>query len=192
MKKLLFIAFTLLTISISNVSAQRGGGQEKFGNTLNLGAGVGYYGYIAGIAPAVSANYEIDLVKNVTLAPFVAFWTYRSNDYYYYNPADPAQSNYYSYTETVIPFGVKGSYYFDDLLNLPSKFDLYAAASAGFIIRARHWQNGYAGDKYYGRNYSPLYIDAHAGGEYHFNKKIGFYVDLSTGLSTVGIALHLQ
>jgi hypothetical protein len=196
MKKLLFIAFFFLAISISNVSAQgkRSGGQEKFGKTLNLGAGLGYYGYFGNLAPALSANFEFDLVKNVTLAPFVAIWTYRSSDYYVYDPNRPVgyRYDYYHYTETVIPFGVKGSYYFDDLLNLPSQFDLYAAASAGFVIRARHWENGYNGGNAYGRDYSPLYVDVHAGGEYHFNKKIGFYADLSTGLSTIGLAFHLQ
>jgi hypothetical protein len=181
MKK--FFGLILLSILIGNVSAQ-----EKFGKTLNVGAGLAYYGYVGGLTPGVSANFEFDLVKNVTLAPFVAFYTY-TNNYYGYDPNFPGNTNYH-YRETVIPFGVKGSYYFDDLLNLPSEFDLYAAASAGFNIRTVSWDNGYNGGNYAAHSF--LYADVHAGGEYHFNKKIGFYADLSTGLSTVGIALHLR
>jgi hypothetical protein len=193
MKKLLFVAFFFLSISISNVNAQ-----EKFGRTLNLGAGFGYYGYMGGIGPAVNVNYEFDLVKNVTLAPSVGFYTYH-NDYYfgdYYYNGNYYGSNNYGYRDIVIPIGAKGTYYFDDLLNLPKQFDLYAAASAGVVFRSRTWDAGYNaayyGKKYYGHTYSPIYIDAHAGGEYHLNKGIGFYVDLSTGFSTVGIALHMN
>jgi outer membrane immunogenic protein len=188
MKKLLLIGLFFLTILTGSVSAQ-----EKYGKTLNLGAGFGYYGYIGGVSPALNVNFEFDVVKNFTLAPFVSLYSYRSDSYYYYDPI--YGNNYYHYHETVIPVGAKGYYYFDDLLNLPKQFDVYAAASVGFNIRIRNWDNGYYGDRgYHGPGYgsSFLYTDAHAGGEYHFNKGIGFYVDLSTGLSTVGVAFHLN
>jgi hypothetical protein len=181
MKKLIVLIFFFAFIG--NVSAQ-----EKFGKTLNLGAGIVYYGYVGGLSPGIMANFEFDLVKNVTLAPFVGFYTYHNN-YYYYDPYNPQKSNY-GYRETVIPFGVKGSYYFDDLLNLPREFDLYAAASAGFNIRMVSWDNGFNGGNY--AAHSLLYGNIHAGGEYHFTKKTGFFVDLSTGMSTVGVAFHLQ
>jgi len=42
----------------------------------------------------------------------------------------------------------------------------------------------------YYRDASPLFLDLHIGTEYHFNSKLGIFFDLSTGVSTVGLAIH--
>ena len=97
---------------------------------------------------------------------------------------------YYSYHETVIPIGVKGTYYFDQLLNAGSKWDFYAAASLGFRIRNVKWDNDYYGDKYAYNDASGLYLDFHVGTEYHINQKIGLFLDLSTDVSTIGLSFH--
>ena len=51
--------------------------QEKHGSTLNLGVGIGgNYGYykLAGKSfPVLHLDYEFDVAKNFTLAPFVNF-----------------------------------------------------------------------------------------------------------------------
>ncbi len=162
--------------------------QEKFGKTLNLGLGLGYYSYAGYYFPAVHLNYELDVARNFTLAPFLTYYTYHNYVYWGNMPAYPYK-NYY-YNEMVIPLGVKGSYYFDELFNAGPKWDFYAAASLGFRVRKVVWENGYNGDVRVERDTSPLYTDIHIGTEYHLSKRIGLYFDFSSGMSSIGIAVH--
>ena len=147
---------------------------EEFGNTLNIGLGLGYYGYVYHSTPVININYEFDVARNVALAPFITIFSYRENDYH----------------QTVVPVGVKGSYYFNQLLDLDSKWDLYGAGSLGFAIVTTSWESGYTGFKNKNVGAGPLYLDLHIGSEYHINNKLGVYLDLSTGVSTIGLAIH--
>ncbi len=160
---------------------------EKYGNTLNIGLGVGYYGYIGYNVPVIHANYEFDVAKNLTLAPFITYYSYQ-NHYYWGNKNYPFRN--YSYRTTVIPVGVKATYYFDQLLKANSKWDFYLAASIGFAYRKTTWENEYYGETYTEHGSSGLYLDGHIGTEYHCNKKLGLFLDLSTGISTFGLAVH--
>lgn len=183
------ILITVLLLSIIQLTANA---QEKYGKTLNLGVGIGgyagYYGYIGRTLPVLHVDYEIDVAKNFSLAPFVNFYSF-TRDYYWGNKNYPYR--YYSYTETVIPIGLKGTYYFDDLLQANSKWDFYLAGSIGFSIVSRSWSSDYYGDaNYYRGPSSPLFLDFHIGTEYHFNNRIGAFLDLSTGVSTIGLAIH--
>jgi hypothetical protein len=188
MKKIFSSTLLVLTLISSRVSAQDGSTPEKFGNTLNIGLGAGYYGYIGYSVPAVTANYEFDVLRNFTLAPFIGVYSFR--DYYYWGDQGRPYQNYY-YRETVIPVGVKASYYFDELLHAGSKWDFYAAASLGFAFRTVTWDDGYYGDRSVYQTASPLYLALHIGTEYHLNQKLGLFIDLSTSMSTVGLAVHL-
>ncbi len=185
MKKL--ILFTLLLTGIfTNTNAQ-----EKYGRTLNLGLGLGgyygYYHYVGRSLPVFTINYEFDVAKNFTLAPFIGFYSY-TNEYWWGNKVYPYR--YYYYRETVIPIGVKGTYYFDGLLKANSAWDFYLAGSLGFALVKQTWEEGYYGDRNYYHSASPLYLDLHIGAEYHFNEKIGAFLDLSSGLSSIGLAVH--
>ncbi|OFY93883.1 MAG: hypothetical protein A3K10_10390 [Bacteroidetes bacterium RIFCSPLOWO2_12_FULL_31_6] len=184
-KKLITTILLLLAIFHFN-----GYAQEKYGNTLNLGVGIGYYGYARSM-PVVHANYEFDVAKNFTLAPFVSYYSY-SNGYYWGDKKDNHPYKYYYYHETVIPVGVKGTYYFDDLLHANDKWDFYLAGSLGFAIVNSSWDNDYYGDRNYYRRTSSLYLDLHIGTEYHFNNTLGAFLDLSSGVSTVGLAIHMS
>jgi hypothetical protein len=186
MKKTIFTILLTLLIMGGTVSAQKAGYTERHGRTLNLGLGVGgyagYYGYIAHSVPVFHLNYEFDVARNFTLAPFISFSTYR-NGYYWHD------NNYY-YHETIIPIGVKGSYYFDQILQAGPNWDFYLAGSLGFAIVRTSWDNGYGGDTGYYEDGSPLFFDLHIGTEYHFNRHVGAFLDLSTGVSTIGLAIH--
>ena len=191
MKKLIIIAALFVSTTSIGV-AQEAISAEKYGNTLNLGAGIGYYGYVGHSLPVGMLNYEFDIAKNFTLAPFAGVYSYK-NYYYWGNPNKPyGDESYrlYSYRATAVPVGVKGSYYFDQLFRANSKWDFYAAGSVGFIFRNVVWDAGYYGDKHIYQSASPLYLDAHIGSEYHFSQKAGIFLDLSTGVSTFGLALH--
>ncbi|MCE2995891.1 MAG: hypothetical protein ACK5RG_13570 [Cyclobacteriaceae bacterium] len=161
-------------------------GQEQYGKTINLGLGIGgrsgYYSYVGRSIPVFAFNYELNVAKDFTLAPFISFYSF-SNDY-------PDNGNNYVYRESVIPIGVKGFYYFDDLLNATGKWDFYLAGSLGFAIINSTWDVGYSGNRNYYGSPSTLFLDIHIGSEYHFNSRIGAFLDLSTGVSTIGLAIH--
>lgn len=174
------------TFAFTTSSAQKEGG-EKYGKTLNLGLGLGYYqGYYGHNMPVLTANLELDVAKNFTLAPFVSFYRY-SRNYYWGNNNHPYRDYYYR--ETVIPIGLKGTYYFDQFLGAGSKWDFYLAGSLGFAYRSVTWEDGYDGERYATRR-SPLYLDFHVGTEYHINQKVGLFLDLSSGVSTFGLGFH--
>ena len=192
MKKLIIISTVFLTALTMNCNAKDDSDPEKHGNTLNLGAGVGYFGYVGHALPVGMINYEFDVARNFTLAPFVGVYSYQ-NYYYWGNPngsnGDPSYRQY-SYRETVVPVGVKGTYYFDELFHAGEKWDFYAAGSVGFVFRSVVWESGYYGDRRVYQSGSALYLSAHVGAEYHLNKKLGLFLDLSSDVSTFGLAVH--
>jgi hypothetical protein len=178
--------FTILTLILcAFFSATEAQAQESY-RALNLGLGAGghsgYSRYASRAIPALNVNYEFDVARNFTLAPFVSLYTY-SDSYYWSN-------DNYTYSETVIPVGVKGSYYFDELLDAHSDWDFYAAGSLGFAIVSSRWETGYDGDKHHFNRGTSLFLDLHIGAQYNFSRKMGVYLDLSSGISTIGIALH--
>ncbi len=179
MKKITLSLLFALIISGTSVFAQKSYSSEKFGHTLNLGLGIGGYGYSHNYynhsLPVFSLNYEFDVAKNFTLAPFVTFMTYRYNKDHY--------------RQSIIPIGVKGTYYFDQILEAGSDWDFYLAGSLGFTLVRTSWYDGYSGDTYY-NDASPLFLDLHLGTEYHVSRKVGIFLDLSTGISTIGLAIH--
>ncbi len=190
MKKILCISALFLTLINLNASAQNtdNTSREKFGSTLNLGAGIGYYGYGGRPLSMITLNCEFDIARNITLAPFIGFSSY-SNRYYWGN--DKYAYKYYSYRETSVPVGVKGAYYFDELLSAGSKWDFYAAASIGFEFHSISWDNGYYGEQYVVHEASPLYLAGHIGTRYHITQKVGLFLDLSTAFSTFGLSFKL-
>lgn len=181
----------LLTVLLSTAISIDGWAQETYGKTLNLGIGVGgysgYYRYTGHSVPVLNLNYEFDVAKDFTLAPFISVASYR-NDYYWGN--NNTAYKYYRYHEIVIPIGVKGTYYFDDLLNINSKWDFYLAGSLGFVMVRSRWDAGYGGDVNYFDHGRSIFLDAHIGGEYHINDTLGVYLDASSGVSTLGVAFH--
>jgi hypothetical protein len=186
MKKKLFFSLFFSIALIFLVSAQ-----EKFGKTLNLGLGVGgytgYYGYADRSLPVINLNYEFDVANDFTIAPFISYSSY-SERYYYGNSNNGYK--FYNYRQTIIPIGVKGTYYFDRILSAGSHWDFYLGASLGFAFIRNRWDSDYYGDKNIYRSANPVYLNIHLGAEYHFNNKIGAFLDLSTGVSTVGLAFH--
>ena len=189
MKITITLSIITLLILRTNVSAQQTSSSEVYSHTLNLGIGIGYYGYADHSIPVLHANYELNAGKDFTLAPFISFYSFKNGYYWGDNKKNYPYKNYY-YSETDIQIGVKGSYYFDRLIGAGSNWDFYLAGSLGFTIIKSSWDNDYYGDRDYYNRSSSLYLDLHIGTEYHINSNLGIYLDLSSGVSTVGIAIH--
>ena len=184
---ILYLSLLLSILGSKMLAQQKESLTEKYGNTLNAGFGIGYYGYVGHAIPIVHINFEFDVAKRLTIAPFLTYYSYQNN-YYWGNKNYPYK--YYYYRQTTMLVGAKGTYYFDDLLKASPKWDFYLAASAGFAFRKTTWDNDYYGDTYVQHGSSGLYLDGHIGTEYHINNTIGLSLDLSTGISTFGLALH--
>ena len=172
--KIIAIALCLITIG-SGLSAQDGMFYEKHSGVLNLGVGIGGYSAPVGRAMSVfNVNYELGITPNFTMAPFLTFYSYSDGNY----------------TDMVIPVGVKGTYYFDQLFHAGSNWDFYAAGSLGLAIIGTSWNSSYIGDRNYYQTTNPLYLDFHLGTEYHLSQYFGVFLDLSTKVSSIGIAIH--
>jgi hypothetical protein len=172
MRRIIILSILLVFTLYMNSYAE-----EKYGNKLNVGFGIGYAGYYSSES-VVQLNYEFYAGRNFTLAPFITFYTYHYG--------------YHTYWETIVPIGVKGYYYFDQLLNAGSKWDFYGAGSLGLaVIKNRAWDNGFTGDRTIYSDPYPVYLDLHAGARYHLSNKVGLYLDLSTGISTFGLSFKL-
>lgn len=189
MKKIINITLTVLLISAAHLTSSA---QPSYGHTLNLGLGVGgysgYYKYAGHSVPVFTLNYEFDVAKSFTLAPFIGLYSY-TNEYYWGNSNYPDQ--YYTYSEVVVPIGLKGTYYFDELLHANNHWDFYLGASLGFALVNSSWEAGYYGDeKYFNNKGNAVFLDLHIGTEYHFNNRLGAFLDLSSGVSTLGLAIH--
>lgn len=182
------ISVIILLFSICSINSF---GQENYGNTLNLGIGVGgysgYYSHASQAVPVVNVNYEFNVIEDFTLAPFITFYTY-TNKRYWGDKNHPHKN--YLYRQTVTPIGVKATYYFDNVVNANSKWDFYVGLSLGYAIISSSWEDGYNGDPNYYKHGSTFFNDFHLGAEYHVNNKIGLFLDLSNGTSTIGIAIH--
>lgn len=191
MKKILVFLTLILIASYNNVEAQTTTTAEKYGNTLNIGVGAGgyagYYGYLSQTLPVFHLDYELDAARNFTIAPFINLHTY-TRRYWWGNNNTPER--YYVYRETIIPVGLKGFYYVDKALHANGKWDFYVAGSVGFAIVHRRWDADYGGDKNYYKTPNPLFLDVHAGTEYHINQNLGMFLDLSSGVSTFGLSFH--
>ncbi|MCL4481252.1 MAG: hypothetical protein M1445_01285 [Bacteroidetes bacterium] len=170
MKTSAFALLFFLMLGGINLSAQNIKYSEGYGNTLNVGLGVGgyagYYGYVGHTMPVLNINYEFGVANNFTLAPFVTFYTYLYN----------------YYRETVIPIAGKATYYFDQILRAGKDWDFYLAGSLGFTIVYTSWDNGYYLDNNY-HTVNPLFLDLHLGTEYHISQRVEIFLDFSTGLT---------
>lgn len=165
-------------------AVNRGGNHEDFGHTFNIGLGPGFLGRSLVYSPFLYFDYEIEAAPDFTVAPFIGFSTYRSNPQTF-------GSNYYYYRGTIVPIGAKATYYFDDILELPYRWDLWAAGSVGFTYIKKVWENGYTGSVGEIPGVRPLFLSLHIGTEYHITDAVGIYVDLSTKASVIGVGLHM-
>jgi hypothetical protein len=186
------VVLMLLSMATGSIAQETTTGKkanrEYYGHTLNGGIGLVYFGYVGYTVPAVHFNYEFDVARNFTLAPFITYFAYQEYTYWG-SPLYPYRDYYYR--ESVMPLGVKGTYYFDRLLGAGPNWDFYLGASLGFAVTKTVWEEGYYGDRAVRRGSTGLYLDGHIGTEYHLSRKAGLVLDISSGISTLGLAVHL-
>jgi hypothetical protein len=146
------------------------GGYAKGNKLLNIGIGVNSY-YNGGIP--FGASFEVGVTDEISVG---GNFDYLSNKYSGYG---------YSWKFTALYIGARGSYHFNELLNINNeKIDLYGGATIGY--RSFKWKDNFD-ESYYsvGGTYgNGVYVGAFAGGKYYFNSKIGAFVELGAIGST--------
>lgn len=164
-------ALGYIFVLMSSISLAQGTLEEE---RFQLNGGVGASGW--GTPVYLGLDYGID--KNITIGGEISYRSF-SNTYYDYK-----------YNYTLIGVHFNGNYHFNELLDIPKKFDLYAGGTLGYY----NWNNSY---EYKGtnthiihQNYSPNYSGSsglgfglQAGGRYFFNDKLA--INLETGGGSV-------
>ncbi len=163
--KILLCALALATVC--SVQAQ-----EKY-NNIHVGLEASNYGF------GVMGSANFNVVDNVAVGPIVML-KFNGN-----------AIGYYRWFNTFIGLGVKGDYYFDELLPIPKEFDVYAGGHAGwYIVRSTSSYNGPAAIYYdtpkskYG-NGRP-FVQVEVGGRWHFKPKMSLFAEVYSGYPASG------
>ncbi|MGI6479791.1 MAG: hypothetical protein ACOX0M_10180 [Salinivirgaceae bacterium] len=91
------------------------------------------------------------------------------------------------YLHTMISLGCFSNYYFDKLLELPVCMDLYAGASAGYMLLTQ--TKSYSNVSYTGNRGSGLYLGLHVGSRYYFSNQWAAQLELDVGIMFSGLKI---
>ncbi|MBL7871962.1 MAG: hypothetical protein JNM78_10150 [Cyclobacteriaceae bacterium] len=173
MNKILFCLVGVICLFSLRVNAQYAQGDKL----LNLGIGVNSY-YSGGIP--FSASFEYGVTDEISVGAGL--------DYLNYN----YKSSGYKYGFSILYFGARGSYHFNELLNLTiEELDLYGGASLGF--RSFSWKDDF-NNSGLGNSYgNGVFFGIHAGARYYFAPSIGGFLEVGAGGSSnakLGVAFR--
>ena len=165
---LLVLGLFASTQSFAQLSVDKG---TKF---INLGIGVGGYGGTSGIAFGGSADFGV--APNITVGGQIA---YRSFNYGYLGNNDKINYLY---------FAARGSYHFNQLLNLSNdKVDLYAGIGLGYESAS------YSNSIYSGSSFgSGIFVPVHLGGRYFFSENVGAFAELGSGVAPLMLGVTFK
>ncbi len=139
---------------------------------VNLGIGVGGYGYFNGSGLGLNAGVDIGVYENITAGAVIGYRGYGNG-------------------VSSFDLGVRGSYHFNELLNLTTdKADLYAG------IGISYYRLSY-GDTYLrsigiADSYNTTYVPFHVGGRYFFSDNLGGFAELGSSLATLKLGVTLK
>ncbi|MBS1525015.1 MAG: outer membrane beta-barrel protein [Bacteroidetes bacterium] len=152
-------------------------------NLLNLGIGLGSPYFGAGYSASLPINPTVSFEHGFTDAISAgAEVSYASSKYSYSVPGAA-----YSFKESATYLGVRGSYHFNELLQIPDKFDVYGGASLGYVVVSVSDNQGYAASAASGAGFGVF-----AGGRYYFQSNLAIYAELgyqSLSVLNAGITL---
>jgi hypothetical protein len=146
-------------------------------NLLNAGIGLGTYGLYGSGGLPVTASFEHGFTKKISAGIGFGF----------------VQRKYYhDWKYTYLMFQVRGSYHFNELLELDNpKLDVYGGT--GLIYRHYKLKYDERGTTYdYKSSGGSVTIDLHAGGRYMFNDHIGAYAEVGYGISPLQLGVSFK
>lgn len=159
MKKITLIICTVFLIGfMADAQAPIQEGEMQ----VNAGVGLSNYGL------PLYGGLEYGIGNNISVGGEISYRGY--NETY-------ASSKW---NHSIITFAALGNYHFNELLEIPSEWDLYAGLSLGYSA----WKTKYDGSgtfDYTGSGSSGLYLVGQIGGRYFFSENIGLNVELGGG-----------
>ena len=151
MRKIYLLA-SFVFFSALSVTAQSPLG--KGGAQVNAGLGFSSWG------TPIYAGVDFGVHPDITIGPRISF---RNNS---------------NWNQNLIVLGFNGNYHFNNLLDLPSEWNVYAGASIGYYI----WSDS---DILGARN-SGIGFDGQIGARYFFTEKFGINLEFGGGMATGG------
>ncbi|WP_373512951.1 hypothetical protein [Persicitalea sp.] len=175
MKKLISSLFVVALISFytEGVMAQS---YQQGDKLLNVGVGLGTYG-AGGIGFGGSFEYGIHEAISVGV---LGGYSGRSN----YLGSGARWS--------VFTIGARGSYHFNELLNLDNdQIDLYAGLGLGY--RNISWSIDGLGGSIYNNAYNGgIHFLGHIGGKYYFQPNLGIFAELGSGFGVLQAGISFK
>lgn len=163
---LLVIGLLAGTQSFAQLAVDKG---TKF---INLGIGIGGYGYFNGSGLGLNASADFGVAKNITVGGVVGYRGYGSG-------------------VSSFDIGARGSYHFNELLNLATdKADLYAGVGISYYRLS--YGNTYLRSVGISDSYGTTYVPIHIGGRYFFTENLGGFAELGSSLATIKIGVTLK
>ncbi len=169
--KLMILSVVLFTLLSTNSFAQFNPYSD---DAKMLTAGIGASGW--GIP--IFVRYELPVADNITVGGALS---YQSKGY---------SSGGYNWRISYFGISARGSYHFNELLEVNDSWDLYAGAGLGYYF------GNVSGDDFFtGTHSGGVGIGIHVGARYFVNEKIGINVDVGGGSlfggGTVGVTFML-
>ncbi len=160
MKKITLI---LVFLGLLAFTSQAQAPLEKGGIQINAGLGMSSWGL------PIYGGFDYGVGNNISIGGELSF---RSKSESYGNSKWKT-----SYTSIA---GI-ANYHFNEVLNIPSKFDFYAGLSLGYSIFNSKY-DGPGGDyDYTGSGDSGLYLSGQVGGRYFFSDKVAVNLEFGGG-----------
>ncbi|MBB6239773.1 MULTISPECIES: outer membrane beta-barrel protein [unclassified Pedobacter] len=180
MKKHLQLTALFILVALTGMAQSKSGSFSKGDNLFNIGVGIGSPFFGSGYTSSLPVNPSISYERGVSDAISVGGQlSYASSKYEGFN-------NSYSFKQNAIYIGARGSYHFNELLNVDPKFDLYGGASLGYVtVSVSDNQGSYEGTA------SGMGFGLYAGGKYYLKSSTALYAELgyqSLSFLNVGIA----
>lgn len=153
----LFLLIT--TTSFSQKSTEKEGGLTPLSigqNQLNAGVGLSSWGIPIYIGIDHCFNKDLTFGAEISYRQYHNHW-----------------GNYY-YDESLFGIYVNGNYHFNNLLQIPSQWDLYAGLNLGFNM----WTGN---NKYSNSHSSGIGLGGQIGGRYYFSDKLGLNLEFGGG-----------
>jgi outer membrane immunogenic protein len=162
MKKISLMA---LFVAVAATCSFAQGTLGKGGKQLNAGVGFSDWGV------PVYVGMDFGVHESITIGPR---FSYRN---YGYRAAG------FDVDQTLIVLSFNGNYHFNKILNLESKWDLYAGLTLGYYL----WSDAKIdGNNYNGGKGSGIGLDAQIGARYFFSDKFGLNLEFGGGTGTGG------
>ena len=179
MKKQLLLVALFLVIS-SAVMAQKGSAYSNGDNLVNIGIGLGTpffgSGYSSSLPINPSFSYEKGVTDVISVGGQLSYASAKYND-----PFDD-----YRFKENAFYIGARGSYHFNQALDLDSRFAVYGGASLGYVVVSVSDNTGFSGSAA-----SDLGFGLFAGGKYYIQEGTAIYAELgyqSLAFLNIGVA----